>query len=169
VIPKLKESGADVVVTVLNDYQVIPLIEQLNKAGLPDIKILGGDTLKSGKMAQAGDLIKNVTVTSPVLNAAEFPQGRKFIEAYRAAFKADVAYGAHYSYDATHTVARAMRLARSIEPQAITKALHDHETYGPVAGTNRFDKKGETVYGAVGVYALRAGQWELKFRSSDFK
>ena len=145
------------------------LIEQMNAAGLTEVQILGGDLIKTDKITKAGELTRNVSATSPVLNAAEFPNGRKFIEAYRAAYKADIVYAAHYGYDATHAIARAMRLARSVEPAEITKALRAFEVYGPVTGTNRFDKTGETTYGAVGVYAARAGQWELKFRSSDFK
>lgn len=168
-IPKIKESGADTIISALNDFQIIALLEQMKKAGLNDIKFLGGDLIKTDKIAKAGELTRNVTATSPVLDIKEFPNGKKFSEQYRAAFKADVAYGAHYAYDATHAIARAMRMARSIAPADITKALREHETYGPVAGTNRFDKTGEVTYGAVGVYGINRDQWELKFRSSDFK
>ena len=54
---------------------------------------------------------------------------------------------------------------KSADPKDITKALHSINGYPPVIGTMTWDDKGEQRYGAVGVYELRSGNWELRMRS----
>ena len=59
----------------------------------------------------------------------------------------------------------AIQKAKSADPKDITKALHGINGYAPVIGTMTWDDKGEQRYGAVGVYELRSGNWELRMRS----
>ena len=56
-------------------------------------------------------------------------------------------------------------LAGSANPEDITKALHGLNGYAPVTGTMTWDERGEQRYGAVGVYELRRGSWDLRMRS----
>lgn len=57
-----------------------------------------------------------------------------------------------------------MQKAKSADPKDIIKAMRTINGYAPVIGTMSWDDKGEQRYGAVGVYELRGGVWELRMR-----
>jgi branched-chain amino acid transport system substrate-binding protein len=163
---KLKEGGVNAVVTTLNDFQVLALIEALKAINYTGLALLGGDTIKTTTMLKgAGVLQGGLYATSPILEVGEFPAGARFLTAYRAAYKTDPAYGGHYSYDATHVLASAMQRAESTQPKALIDALHRFDGYGPVIGSMKFDSQGEQRYGVISVYQVRNGRWESQVRS----
>jgi len=162
---KLKAHGVDAVVTTLSDFQVLALLEALKKAEYTRLSILGGDTLKTTTMLKGSGIVQGLYATSPILEAREFPAGNKFLEAYRAAFKVEPAYGGHYSYDAMHVLAGAIKRAESAKPGAITEALRKIDGYAPVTGSMKFDAKGEQRYGVISVYTTRGRLWESQLRS----
>lgn len=161
----LQAAQVGVIVTTLNDFQVVALMEALRKVGHTRVSILGGDTIKTTDMAKGQGMVDAIYATSPVLEAREFVTGRQFLEKYLAAFKKPPAYGGHYSYDAMYVLSAAMKRAGSAQPGDITAALHQLNGYAPVTGSMTWDDKGEQRYGAVGVYGLRGGNWELRMRS----
>ena len=156
---KLKEAGVEVMVSTLNDYQVIALIEALRKVNYTRLRLLGGDTVKTTDMVKAAGIIEGIYATSPVLEAKEFVAGRQFLEKYLEAFKKPPAYGGHYSYDSMYVLSAALQKAKSAKPKDITAAMHSLNGYAPVTGTMTWDDKGEQRYAAVGVYELRRGSW----------
>lgn len=162
---ELKNAKVDVIVSTLNDFQVLALLEALRKVGHTKVTLLGGDTIKTTDMAKGAGIIEGIYATSPVLEAKEFTTGKPFLEKYIAAYKKPPAYGGHYSYDSTYVLSAAIQKAKSADPKEITKALHSINGYAPVIGTMTWDDKGEQRYGAVGVYELRSGNWELRMRS----
>ena len=162
---KLKEAGVEVMVSTLNDYQVIALIDALKKVNYTRVRLLGGDTVKTTDMIKATGIIEGIYATSPVLEAKEFVAGRQFLEKYLEAFKKPPAYGGHYSYDSMYVLSAALQKAKSAKPKDITAAMHAINGYAPVTGTMTWDDKGEQRYAAVGVYELRRGSWELRMRS----
>lgn len=166
---KLKAANVDAIVSTLNDFQVLALIEALRKVDHTKVSILGGDTLKTTMALKgAGVLQGGLYATSPILEPREFPAGAKFLEAYRAAFKIDPAYGGHYSYDAMHVLAGALKRAESTKPEAIVQALRSIDGYAPVTGSMKFDAKGEQRYGVISVYAARGNAWESQVRSDSW-
>lgn len=165
VAAEIKAAQVAVVITTLNDFQVMALIEALNKVGHTGVSILGGDGIKTTAMAEYSGTVEAIYATSPVLEAREFITGRQFVEKYADQFKKLPAYGGHYTYDATYVLTAAIKNAGSADPEAIAKALHAISGYAPVTGTMSWDGKGEQRYGAVGVYALRGGVWEARMRS----
>jgi branched-chain amino acid transport system substrate-binding protein len=162
---RLKEAKVGAIVCALNDFQAIALLQELQKIGHTQVALLGGDLIKTTEMAKAMGLVDEIYATSPVLEAGEFTAGRQFLEKYQTAFKKPPAYGGHYTYDAMQVLAAAIQQAKTAEPAAITKALQRINGYAPVTGTMTWDDKGEQRYGAVGVYAMRKGVWELRMRS----
>ena len=162
---KLKEAGVEVMVSTLNDYQVIALIEALRKVNYTRLRLLGGDTVKTTDMIKATGIIEGIYATSPVLEAKEFVAGRQFLEKYLETYKKPPAYGGHYSYDSMYVLSAALQKAKSAKPKDITAAMHAINGYAPVTGTMTWDDKGEQRYAAVGVYELRRGSWELRMRS----
>ena len=163
---ELKAAKVEVIVSTLNDFQALALLEALRKIDYTKVSLLGGDTIKTTDMAKAMGMIEGVYATSPVLEAKEFfGTGKPFLEKYVAAYKKPPAYGGHYSYDSMYVLSAAIQKAKSADPKEITKAMSSINGYAPVIGTMTWDEKGEQRYGAVGVYELRAGTWELRMRS----
>ncbi len=166
---KLKADGIEVVVSTLNDFQVVALIDDLVKIDYnKQITILGTDTLKTTDMIKETGKVGAFYATSIVLEASEFAGGRKFLEDYQAAFKIPPAYGGHYTYDATHILAAAIRRANSANPAKITEVLRKMDGFAPVTGSMKWDDKGEQRYGVVSVYKVNAGRWESIIRSDNW-
>lgn len=162
---ELKAAKVEVIVSTLNDFQALALLEALRKVDHTKVSLLGGDTIKTTDMTKAMGMVDGVYATSPVLEAKEFSTGKPFLEKYIEAYKKPPAYGGHYTYDSTYVLSAAIQKAKSADPKDVTKAMHAINGYAPVIGTMTWDDKGEQRYGAVGVYELRAGNWELRMRS----
>ncbi len=162
---ELKAARVEVIVSTLNDFQALALLKELQKVGHTKVQLLGGDTIKTTDMLKGAGMVEGLYATSPVLEAKEFTTGKPFLEKYLAAYKKPPAYGGHYSYDSTYVLTAAIQKAKSADPKDITKAMHAINGYAPVIGTMSWDDKGEQRYGAVGVYELRGGNWELRMRS----
>ena len=162
---QIKQAKVNVIICMLNDFQALALLEELRKIGHARIALLGGDLVKTADMTKGMGIIDGIYATSPVLDVTEFTTGRQFLAKYEAAFQKPPAYGGHYTYDAMYVLSEAIKKAGSADPADITKALRGINGYAPVTGTMTWDDKGELRYGAVGVYELRKGNWELRMRS----
>ena len=154
---RLKEAQVRVIVCMLNDFQALALLQELQKLGHSRVALLGGDLVKTADMAKGMGVIDGIYATSPVLDVAEFTTGRQFLEKYIAAFQKPPAYGGHYTYDAVYVVSEAIKKAGSAAPADITRALRGINGYAPVPGTMAWDGQGELRSGAVGVSELRTG------------
>ena len=162
---RMKAANVGVILSTLNDFQAVALIEALGKVNHTDVRMLGGDTLKTTGMAKARGLIRGVHATSPVLEAKEFMAGRAFLSCYTDAFKIAPAYGGHYTYDSMHVLADAIQQAKSAQPRDVTAMLRRISGSAPVTGSMRWDEQGEQRYAAVGVYDLGRDGWNLRIRS----
>lgn len=165
---KLKAENVQVLVTTVSDFQVVALIEALKKLDYTGITILGADTAKTPDMLKGGGGMKGLFVTSPILEAREFTAGAAFLDKYRAKFKKDPAYAGHYTYDAMHVLAAAIRRAESSKAVDITAMLKKLDGYAPVTGSMKWDDKGEQRYGVIGVYSGKGGLWESQMRSDSW-
>jgi branched-chain amino acid transport system substrate-binding protein len=162
---KIKADGINVVVSMLNDFQVLALLQALDKLSYTKIVLVGGDTIKTTEMTKAAGLVTRIAATSPVLNAEEFPAGEAFQAKFSTRFKGPVAYGAHYSYDSTYVLKTAIQAAQTVDRKKVLEALRKVEAFAPVTNTMRWDDKGEQRFGTVGIYELRGGKWDLRTRS----
>ncbi len=162
---ELKAARVEDIVSMLSDFQALALLKALQKVGHTQVKLLGGDSVKTTDMAKGAGLIEGLYATSPVLEAKEFTTGKPFLEKYIDAYQKPPAYGGHYSYDSTYVLTAAMQKAKSADPKDIIKAMRTINGYAPVIGTMSWDEKGEQRYSTVGVYELRGGAWELRMNS----
>lgn len=162
---KIKAANVEVIVSTLSDFQVLALLEALKKINYSDVAILGSDTSKTTDMLKGSGIAKGLYATSPILEAREFPSGPVFLEKYRNKFKVEPAYAGHYTYDAMHVLAAAIRKTNSAQPADIVQALRKIDGYAPVTGSMKWDDKGEKHYGVIGVYATHGTQWESRVRS----
>jgi branched-chain amino acid transport system substrate-binding protein len=167
-LPELKEKKVDVIVTTLNDFQVVALIEQLAKAGMSDVRILGGDTIKTDRMVKTALPIRGVYATSPIIEAREFNAGRDFLTRFRNATKGEPVYGAHYAYDAVYVLVAAIKRAGTVDGDKLTAELKHIDALAPVTNAIRFRDDGEQVYGAISVYKATPGAWEAVMRSDTW-
>ena len=165
---RIKSESVDVLLTSLNDYQMLPLLDALKEIDYLQLTVVGADTLKTNAMRKGSDMVRHFYVTSPVLGAEEFIAGAPFLAKYQDAYKTTPAYGAQYTYDAVYVLVGAMRRAASVDPKKLTQTLRTFDGYAPVTGSMKWDQKGEQRYGMVGVYALRKGGWDLQLRSDQW-
>lgn len=167
-LPELKSGKVDVIVTTLNDFQVVALIDQLAKAGMTEMRILGGDTIKTDKLVKGALPIRAVYATSPIIEAREFNAGRTFLARFKAATHGEPVYGAHYAYDAVYVLVAAMRRAETTDPAKLMQELKRIDALAPVTNAIRFKADGEQVYGAISVYKATPGSWEAVMRSDQW-
>ncbi|MEP6506286.1 MAG: branched-chain amino acid ABC transporter substrate-binding protein [Betaproteobacteria bacterium] len=164
-IAEFTANKTDLLVTTLSDFQVDALMTQMAKAGLTNMTIVGGDTIKTDKLLQKAVPIKAVYATSSIVEPKEFPGGKVFLEKFRAAYKTEPVYGAHYAYDAVYLVADALARNASVDKVALLKTLKEFDGNCPMTNSMRFGQDGEQRYGAVAVYQLRGGAWDPLMRS----
>lgn len=165
---KLKEANVEVLVSTVSDFQLLAVIEALKAINHTKIIVVGADTVKTPDMIKGANGIAGLYVTSPILEPREFPAGAAFLEKYRAKFKTSPAYGGHYTYDAMYVLAAAIKRSETAKPDAIVQALRKIDGYAPVTGSMKWDDKGEQRYGVIGVYSVRAGEWESRVRSDSW-
>src|SRR5262245_7637715 len=167
-VGKLKEATPDVLVAGLRDPQLIPLGQQLREAGLSDLKVIATNSAKTTKMAKAPNDIKTLYLTSSALEPGEFTGGAEFKTKFRAEFKADPVWGAHYAYDAMYVLAHTLRSVGSADKAAVRAKLRTIDAMAPVTSTMRFTPAGEQLYGAITVYERRDGAWVPMVRSDQW-
>ncbi len=167
-VTELKEAKVDTYVTTQADFQVAALIEQLGQAGVSDIQIIGGDTIKTDKLPSMKASVRAIYCTSPIVEAREFRSAREFLPKFTAAFKTEPIYGAHYSYDAVHVLVAAMRRIESVDPKKLTEELKRIDALAPVTNNMRFRPDGEQFYPVVSVYKVVRGRWEPVTRSDTW-
>ncbi|TCP08603.1 branched-chain amino acid ABC transporter substrate-binding protein [Caldimonas thermodepolymerans] len=166
-VPELQRADVDAIVTTLADFQVLALVDQLARAGLRKVRILGSDTIKTDKLVKAALPLK-VYATSPIIEPREFLQGQAFLDRYRAAYGTDPVYGSHYAYDAVWVLKAAMERSRTVDPKKLTAELKRIDALAPVTHGVRFNEQGEQHYGVVSVYEARPGIWEALTRSDQW-
>lgn len=167
-VADLKRTETQLFVTTLSDFQVEALIEQLAAAGLDDIGILGGDTIKTDKLRRVQHKVKAVYATSSILEAQEFRSGQRFLEDFRRRFKGEPVYGAHYAYDAVYVVADALARNDSVDKARLLARLKEFDGNAPVTSMMRFAADGEQRYAAIGIYQLNAERWVPLMRSDSW-
>lgn len=165
---KIKETGVEVVVSTLNDFQIVALLDALKAISYTNIKVLGGDTIKTTLMLKGAGVASGLFATSPILEAREFTAGGAFLDKYRAKYKIEPAYAGHYTYDAMYVLAAAIRRAESAKPKDIVATLRKIDGYAPITGSMKWDEKGEQRYGVIGVYSANGGLWESQMRSDNW-
>jgi len=165
-VSQMAAAGIDTLVTTLSDFQVLAFAEQAARAGLRDVTLVGGDTIKTDALKQHPTALRGVYATSSIVEPKEFgASGRAFVDRYRAAYGGEPVYGAHYAYDAVCCVADALSRVGTLDRARLLHVLKSFDGNCPVTNGIRFDENGEQHYAAVAAYHLRAGQWELMMRS----
>lgn len=167
-VGKLKATPPDAVVAVLRDNQLLPLFAQMKAAQLSDVPVMATSVAKTSTVLNGPPDVKLVYLTSSALTPREFYAGPAFVTRFRAAYKDDPVWAAHYAYDAVHVLAEAIRTADGVNGKALRARLHAIDAAAPVTSTMRFTAEGESPHGAISIYQRKDGRWDALMRSEKW-
>ena len=159
ILTSIKAKNPDLVFYGGMDAQGAPMIRQLRSLGLK-AKFLGGDGVQTSEFLKlAGADAEGVTASSPGLPIDSMPGGTEFRKKFTERFGPIQTY-APYAYDAARTMVEAMKMAGSAEPAKYLAQL-PHVRLNGVTGVIGFDDKGDIRGGAITMYQVRNGKWEV--------
>jgi len=164
-VGKLKAAPPDALVAAVRDHQLLPLFAQMNAAGLSNVPVIVTSVAKTQKLVNGPADVKSVFLTSSSLDPSEFMAGGEFLNKFRAAYKSEPVWAAHYAYDGMYVLADVMRRAESVEASALRAQLVTIDAIAPATNTMRFNAEGEQRFGAISVYQKRNSRWEPLMRS----
>jgi branched-chain amino acid transport system substrate-binding protein len=167
-VAKLKAAPPDVLVAALREHQLLPLFAQMKAAGLSELPVIATSTAKTSKVAKAPTDVTKVFSTISSAEPREFTSGGEFLAKFRAAYKSEPVWAAHYAYDAMYVLAHTLRANGNADKDALRSKLHTIDAIAPVTGTMRFNNSGEQLYGAITVYERRDGTWWPLVRSDQW-
>jgi branched-chain amino acid transport system substrate-binding protein len=159
ILTSLKGRGPDVIFFGGMDAQGAPLARQMRALGLRAV-LMSGDGLQTREFLKlAGRAAEGVVASTPGLPPARMPGGEAFRRDFVARYGIIQNY-APYAYDAAGTLIEAMEAAGSSEPARIIEALRGIRRDG-VTGPLAFDEKGDIRGGAVTLYRVVNGEWQV--------
>jgi branched-chain amino acid transport system substrate-binding protein len=159
ILTSIKGKTPDLIFFGGMDPQGGPLAKQLKSLGLT-AKLLGGDGLQNVNfMKLAGADAEGVVASSPGLPIDSMPGGPEFRKKFEAKYGVIQVY-APYAYDAVYALVAAMQRADSAEPAKVLAELPKTDLQG-VSGPVKFDAKGDTSGGAVTLYEVKGGKWQV--------
>jgi branched-chain amino acid transport system substrate-binding protein len=167
-VAKLKAAPPDVLIAALRDHQLLPLFAQMKAAGLSELPVIATSTGKTLKVAKAPADVSKVFSTISSAEAREFTSGAEFLTKFRATYKSEPVWAAHYAYDAIYVLAHTLRANGNADKEALRAKLRTIDAIAPVTGTMRFNASGEQMYGAITVYERREGNWWPLVRSDQW-
>ncbi len=159
ILTTIKGKNPDVLFYGGMDPQGAPMVKQMHGLGLK-ARYLGGDGVQTTEFLKlAGKDSEGVTASSPGLPLDTMPGGKSFRDKFVSKFGPIQTY-APYAYDATHALVEAMRIADSAEPAKYLAAMPRVRFTG-VTGEIGFDDKGDVLGGAITLYRVQGGKWEV--------
>lgn len=159
ILTSIKGKNPDLIFFGGMDPQAGPMAQQMKRLGLT-ARFLGGDGMQNQNFIKlAGEAAEGVTASSPGLPLDAMPGGPDFKRRFEAKYGQIQVY-APYAYDAVMVLVDAMRRADSFEPAKVLAELPKTDLQG-VTGRIRFDAKGDTEGGAVTLYQVKNGAWEV--------
>ena len=159
ILTSIKGKNPDVLFFGGMDPQGAPMAKQMQSLGLK-AKFLGGDGLQTTEFLKlASAAAEGVTASSPGLPIDSTPGGKAFRDKFTTKYGPIQTY-APYAYDAATAMITAMEKAGSAEPAKYLAELPKIRFAG-VTGEIGFDAKGDVLGGAITLYRVKAGKWEV--------
>ncbi len=159
ILTSIKGRKPDVLFYGGMDGQGAPMVRQMQQLGLT-ARYLGGDGVQTVEFLKlSGAAAEGVTASSPGLPLEKMPGGREFEQKFTAKYGRIQVY-APYAYDAARTMIEAMKRADSAEPDKYLPHLAATRLDG-VTGPIAFDAKGDMQGGAITLYRVKSGKWEV--------
>lgn len=160
ILTSIKASQPDVVFYGGVDAQAGPMAKQMKRLGI-SAKLMGGDSMQSPEFIKlAGDAAEGQYASTCGIPRDKMPGFAEFEKKFKAKFNADVQVYAPYAYDAVRVLADSMKRAGSTDPKKYLSEV-GKTNYSGVTGKIAFDNKGDIKNGAVTVYQVKNGKWEV--------
>jgi branched-chain amino acid transport system substrate-binding protein len=159
ILTSIKGKGPDLIFFGGMFPQGAPMVKQMMGLGIK-AKFLGGDGVQTAEfLSIAGADGEGVIASSPGVPVASMPGGQDFVAKYTAKYGQIQLY-APYAYDAAWAMINAMKAASSSDPAVYLSELGKVNFTG-VTGQISFDQKGDVQGGAVTMYQVKGGKWEV--------
>ncbi len=139
--------------------QAVPMVKQMHSLAMKT-RFLGGDGAQTADFVKlAGSDAEGATASAPGLPLESMPGGKQFKEKFNAKYGVIQNY-APYAYDAAWAMVEAMKKADSAEPAKYLAQLPAVQRDG-VTGPISFDERGDIRGGAITIYQVKNGVWEV--------
>jgi branched-chain amino acid transport system substrate-binding protein len=159
ILTSIKARKPDLVFYGGMDAQGAPMVKQMHSLGMK-ARFLSGDGSQTAEFLKlAGADAEGVTASSPGLPLDSMPGGKEFREKFNAKYGVIQNY-APYAYDAAMTLVAAMKMADSADPAKYLPDLQRVQRDG-VTGHISFDEHGDIRGGAITLYRVKDGKWEV--------
>jgi branched-chain amino acid transport system substrate-binding protein len=165
---KLKADAIDTIVFFSRDPHLKGLFKSLQEVGHTGVTLVGSNVVRNRTTIANGVPVKAMYATATAIDAKEFVNGARFVEAFQAQFKEPPVWGAHYAYDAVHAIAGAAASIESTDGAKLIERLKTKEPRTRVNEQMRWTSDGEQKYASIAVYEAERSAWVLQMRSSQW-
>jgi branched-chain amino acid transport system substrate-binding protein len=165
---KLKADAIDTIVFFSRDPHLKGLFKSLQEVGHTGVTLVGSNVVRNRVTITNGVPVKAMYATATAIDAKEFVNGARFVEAFQAQFKEPPVWGAHYAYDAVHAIAGAAASIESTDGAKLIERLKAKEPRTRVNEQMRWTSDGEQKYASIAVYEAERSAWVLQMRSSQW-
>lgn len=134
-----------------------PLFKQFREKGFKG-KFMGGDGLDDSKLVELGGDAVNDTYFTSIDADYKQGEGKKFYDAYKAAYNADPAAYAAYGYDSMRVVLEAILKVGKEKANSradVMNAVKATKGFKGIGGTVSFNEKGDNPESNVYVFAVK--------------
>ena len=155
VLSKIKGMNPDYVFWGGMDDTAATLVKQMKELGMT-AKLTSADGACTEKFIElSGDAGKGVICSQAGMPLSKMAKGADFNANYEKAFPGQkVQIYSPFSYDATYALVEAMKIANSVDPEAIAAAMPKVNFEGLI-GQVAFDEKGDIKGGAISIFEVK--------------
>lgn len=165
-VAKIKAGNVDTVVLFAREPQLKSLFAALEKANYIDVTVLGTNVVRNKNVAALPIPVKAMYATATAVDAGEFPNGKRFLDAFAAKYHGAPNWGAHYAYDAVYALADAADRANSVRSEDLLSTLKRIDPKTRVLQQMRFTATGEQRWPNIAVYKVERGNWAIQLVSA---
>jgi branched-chain amino acid transport system substrate-binding protein len=159
ILTSIKGKSPDIIFYGGMDPQGAPMVKQMRALGLK-ARFLGGDGMQTAEFLKlAGPEAEGATASMPGLPLTSMPGGQRFKSKFNAKY-GEIQNYAPYAYDAVNALIEAMVNADSADPAKVLPELAKVKFQG-VTSDIAFDAKGDIIAGAITLYRVKDGKWEV--------
>ncbi len=155
VLTKIKGMNPDYVFWGGMDDTAATLVKQMKELGIT-AKLASADGACTDKFIElSGASGKGVICSQAGMPLSKMAKGADFNANYEKAFSGQkVQIYSPFSYDATYALVEAMKIANSVDPEAIAAAMPKVNFEGLI-GQVAFDEKGDIKGGAISIFEVK--------------
>ncbi|SCK24724.1 branched-chain amino acid ABC transporter substrate-binding protein [Vogesella sp. LIG4] len=160
ILTAIKGAQPDVVFYGGMDAQAGPMAKQMKRLGIK-ARLMGGDSMQTPEFIKlAGDAAESLYASACGLPRDKMPGFAAFSSKFQSKFNTEIQVFSPYEYDAVHVLVEAMKRAGSSDPKKYLPEV-GKTNYTGVTGKVSFDANGDINNGAVTVYQVKNGKWQV--------